>query len=155
MNEKNLLRKEIEKYLKIPFYMLILLVIMNGIVYGIDVSSGVVVSVFIVAYLGSAGYLYFSKRPNIMSDLLAFSFTHDSVQRELIKELSVPYILVDQNGRVLWSNKAFFETVKSDKQHMRKHIQNIFTDITLELLQMEPEDNNLSLIHISEPTRPY
>lgn len=155
MNEKNLLRKEIEKYLKIPFYMLILLVIMNGIVYGIDVSSGVVVSVFIVAYLGSAGYLYFSKRPNIMSDLLAFSFTHDSVQRELIKELSVPYILVDQNGRVLWSNKAFFETVKSDKQHMRKHIQNIFTDITLELLQMEPEDNNQRVVHIFQSNRNY
>ena len=46
MNEKSLLRKEIEKYLKIPFYMVILLVIMNGVVYGIDVTSGVVVSVF-------------------------------------------------------------------------------------------------------------
>lgn len=155
MNEKNLLRKEIEKYLKIPFYMLILLVIMNGVVYGIDVSSGVVVSVFIVAYLGSAAYLYFSKRPNIMSDLLAFSFAHDSVQRELIKELSVPYILVDQSGRVLWSNKAFFEVVKSDKQHMRKHIQNIFTDITLELLQMEPEDNNQRVVHIFQSNRNY
>ena len=155
MNEKSLLRKEIEKYLKIPFYMVILLVIMNGVVYGIDVTSGVVVSVFIIAYLGGAGYLYFSKRPNIMSDLVAFSFAHDSVQRELIKELSIPYILVDQNGRVLWSNKAFFETVKSDKQHMRKHIQNIFTDITLELLQMEPEDNNQRVVHIFQSNRNY
>lgn len=155
MNEKSLLRKEIEKYLKIPFYMVILLVIMNGVVYGIDVTSGVVVSVFIIAYFCGAGYLYFSKRPNIMSDLVAFSFAHDSVQRELIKELSIPYILVDQNGRVLWSNKAFFETVKSDKQHMRKHIQNIFTDITLELLQMEPEDNNQRVVHIFQSNRNY
>lgn len=155
MNEKNLLRKEIEKYLKIPFYMFILLLIMNGVVYGIDVTSGVVVSVFNLAYLGCVGYIYVRKRSNIMSDLVAFAFAHGSIQSELLKELSVPYSLVDINGRVLWSNKAFYETVKSDKQHMRKHIQNIFTDITLELLQMEPEDNNQRVIHIFQANRNY
>ncbi|MGN0428031.1 MAG: DHH family phosphoesterase [Agathobacter sp.] len=155
MKEKNLLRKEIEKYMTIPFYLVILLLIMNGIVYGIDTTSGAVVSVFIAAYLGSAGYIYFRKRPNIMSDLVAFSFAHGSVQSELIKELSVPYTLVDSNGRVLWSNKAFYDTVKSDKQHMRKHIQHIFTDITLELLQMEPEDEGQRSIHIFQAERNY
>lgn len=155
MNEKNLLRKEIEKYLKIPFYMFILLLIMNGVVYGIDVTSGVIVSVFNLAYLGCVGYIYARKRSNIMSDLVAFAFAHGSIQSELLKELSVPYSLVDINGRVLWSNKAFYETVKSDKQHMRKHIQNIFTDITLELLQMEPEDNNQRVIHIFQANRNY
>ena len=155
MNEKKLLRKEIEKYLKIPFYMFILLLIMNGIVYGIDVTSGVIVSVFNLAYLGCVGYIYVRKRSNIMSDLVAFTFAHGSIQSELLKELSVPYSLVDIKGRVLWSNRAFFETVKSDKQHMRKHIQNIFTDITLELLQMEPEDNNQRVVHIFQANRNY
>lgn len=155
MNEKNLLRKEIEKYLRIPFYMFILLLIMNGVVYGIDVTSGVIVSVFNLVYLGCVGYIYVRKHSNIMSDLVAFAFGHGSVQSELLKELSVPYSLVDINGRVLWSNKAFFETVKSDRQHMRKHIQNIFTDITLELLQMEPEDNNQRVVHIFQANRNY
>lgn len=155
MSEKNLLKKEIEKYLRIPFYMFILLLIMNGVVYGIDVTSGVIVSVFNLAYLGCVGYLYARKHSNIMSDLVAFAFAHGSIQSELLKELSVPYSLVDMNGRVLWSNKAFYQTVKSDKQHMRKHIQNIFTDITLELLQMEPEDNNQRVVHIFQGNRNY
>ncbi len=155
MNDKNPLKKEIEKYLKVPFYMAVLLVVMNGVVYGVDTTSGVVVTVFILAYFGVVMYLYFQKRPNIMSDLVAFSFAHGSVQSKLIKELAVPYTLVDSNGRVLWSNKAFYDIVKSDRQHMRKHIQHIFTDITLELLQMEPEDENQRVVHIYQNEKNY
>ena len=155
MSDKNPLKKEIEKYLQVPFYMAVLLVIMNGVVYGVDTTSGIIVTVFIVAYFSVAAYMYFRKRPNIMSDLVAFSFAHGSVQSKLIKELAIPYTLVDSNGRVLWSNKAFYETVKSDKQHMRKHIQHIFTDITLELLQMEPEDENQRVVHIYQNEKNY
>ncbi len=135
--------------------MAVLLVVMNGVVYGVDTTSGVVVTVFILAYFGVVMYLYFRKRPNIMSDLVAFSFAHGSVQSKLIKELAIPYTLVDSNGRVLWSNKAFYDIVKSDKQHMRKHIQHIFTDITLELLQMEPEDQNQRVVHIFQNDKNY
>ena len=155
MSDKNPLKKEIEKYLQVPFYMAVLLVIMNGVVYGVDTTSGIIVTVFIVAYFSVAAYMYFRKRPNIMSDLVAFSFAHGSVQSKLIKELAIPYTLVDLNGRVLWSNKAFYEIVKSDKQHMRKHIQHIFTDITLELLQMEPEDENQRVVHIYQNEKNY
>ena len=155
MNDKNPLKKEIEKYLKVPFYMAVLLVVMNGVVYGVDTTSGVVVTVFILAYFGVVMYLYFRKRPNIMSDLVAFSFAQGSVQSKLIKELAIPYTLVDSNGRVLWSNKAFYDIVKSDRQHMRKHIQHIFTDITLELLQMEPEDENQRVVHIYQNEKNY
>ena len=90
-----------------------------------------------------------------MSDLVAFSFAHGSVLSKLIKELAIPYTLVDSNGRVLWSNKAFYDIVKSDRQHMRKHIQHIFTDITLELLQMEPEDENQRVVHIYQNEKNY
>ena len=155
MSDKNPLKKEIEKYLQVPFYMAVLLVIMNGVIYGVDTTSGIIVTVFIVAYFSVAAYMYFRKRPNIMSDLVAFSFAHGSVQSKLIKELAIPYTLVDSNGRVLWSNKAFYEIVKSDKQHMRKHIQHIFTDITLELLQMEPEDENQRVVHIYQNEKNY
>lgn len=153
--EKNLLRKQIERYLRIPFYMMILLLAMNGVVYMINVNSGFVVTGFVAAYLIVVAIVYYKKRPNIMSDLMAFSFAHGSIQSELIKEMSIPYTLVNGNGRVLWSNKAFYDAIKSDKQHMRKHIQNIFTDITLELLDMDPEDNNQRTVHIYQIDRNY
>ena len=155
MKKNSLLHKEIEKYLQVPFIMVVLLLIMNGVVYGIDVMSGVIVSVFVLIYLILVSVLYVKRKPNIMSDLVAFSFAHGSVQNELIKELTIPYALVNLKGRVLWNNQAFYDAAKSDKQHMRKHIQHIFTDITLELLQMEPEDNNQRELHIYENERNY
>ncbi len=155
MKKNSLLRKEIEKYLQVPFIMVILLLIMNGVVYGVDVKCGVIVSIFVLLYLGAVSIIYFRRKPNIMSDLVAFSFAHGSIQNELIKELTIPYALVNLKGRILWSNQAFCDAVKSDMQHMRKHIQHIFTDITLELLQMEPEDEHYREIHIYQNERNY
>ena len=155
MKKDNLLKREIEKYLQIPFVMVILLLIMNGVVYGLDVTSGIIVTIFVLVYFGTISIIYFRRKPNIMSDLVSFSFEHGSVQNALIKELAVPYVLVNEKGRVLWNNQAFYDAVKSDKQHLRKHIQHIFTDITLELLVMEPEDNNQRVVHIFENDRNY
>lgn len=150
MQEKTVLKKEIEKYLKFPFTLAILLIAMNVVVYGYDLKCGISITVFVVLYLLVATYMYFRKRPTIMSDLVAFGFAHGSVQNELIRELSIPYTLVDHTGRILWSNKAFYEAVGSDRQHMRKHIQHIFADITIELLEMQPEDGNQRVVHISQ-----
>lgn len=155
MKESKLLRKEIEKYLRIPFVMTILLVVMNIVVYFCDTGSGVIVSIFMLLYLAVACGLYFKHKPNIMEDLVAFSFAHGSIQSTLIKELTIPYTLVDAKGRILWSNKAFCETVKSDQQHMRKHIQNIFTDITLELLEIDEAENDFRIVHIFQADRNF
>lgn len=151
----NLLEKELDRYLRIPFYLLIILLIINGGVYAVDFTGGIVMSVGLVFYLALILIIYYKRRPQIMTDLTAFSFSHGSIQSELIKELSIPYALVNENGRVLWCNKAFYQAVRSDKQHMRKHIQNIFTDITLELLHMEPEDGNRRTVHIFQADRNY
>ena len=155
MDNKNLLRKKLDRYLRFPLMMTVLLVFMNIIVYGINVASGGMVTIFVLLYVLICLYVYVKRRPNIISDLVSFSYTQNCIQNALIKDLAVPYTLVDVNGRILWSNKAFYETIKSDKQHMRKHIQNIFTDITLELLQMESEDNNLRRVHIFQTDRNY
>ena len=148
MKENRLLRKELDKYLKVPFYLLALLIVMNVVVYRMDVKCGLVVSVVLLFYLIGAFYVYFRKRPNVISDLVTLGFARGSIQTTLLKELSVPYSLVDSKGRVLWGNKAFYDTIKSDRQHTRKHIQNIFTDITLELFDMEADDYNQRVVHI-------
>ena len=67
MNESKLLRKEIGKYLMVPFILAIPLLIMNGVVYCLDRNSGIIVSIFIVIYLGAAGYIFFKQRNNMLS----------------------------------------------------------------------------------------
>ncbi len=151
----SLLEKELERYLRVPFYLMIIFIITDGFIFAVNCKAGLVASCGLVIYLVAAIYIYFKRRPKIMSELVSFSFAHSSIQSELIRELAIPYTLVNSNGRVLWCNKAFYKAVKSDKQHMRKHIQNIFTDITLELLNMEPEDNGKRVVHIYQADRNY
>lgn len=153
--QKSALQREIERYLRIPFFLMIIFIAVNAGVYALNRNAGFVVSGGLLIYLLASACIYYRNRPNIMSDLMAFSFAQASIQSELIKELAVPYTLVNANGRVLWSNKAFYQAIRSDKQHMRKHIQNIFTDITLELLDMEPEDNGKRTVHIYQADRNY
>lgn len=148
MKENRLLRKELDKYLRSPLYFWFILVVMNGVIYWFHIRCGLIVSAFLVIYLVAFIYIYASRRPNIISDLITLGFTQGSIQTTLLKELSIPYTLVDSKGRVLWSNPAFYEVIKSDRQHMRKHIQNIFTDITLELFEMDEADNNQRIVHI-------
>lgn len=155
MKENRILRKQLDKYLRVPFYLLIILILMNIVVYKMDLRCGVAVSVFVLAYLLGALYVYVRRRPNVLSELVTLGFVQGSIQTTLLKELSVPYSLVDSKGRVLWSNPAFFEAVKMDRQHIRKHIQNIFTDITLELFEMAEEDDNKKSVHIYQNERNY
>lgn len=155
MKKKSKEIQEIEKYLQLPFAMSLIMIGMTICMFFQNTKSGIIATIFTVIYLLVAGYIYVKSHSRIMTDLVEFSFSQGSIQSELLKELAVPYTLVNNNGRVLWSNRAFYNTIKSDKQHMRKHIQNIFTDITLELLEMEPEDNHVRVVHIFENDRNY
>ena len=47
----NLLEKKIEKYMRIPIYMFIILIIINGCVYAFDCRCGVIVSVGMVVFI--------------------------------------------------------------------------------------------------------
>ncbi|MBE5924586.1 MAG: DHH family phosphoesterase [Lachnospiraceae bacterium] len=144
-----------EKYLRIPFGLLLLLIVVNVCIYMVDKKAGLFLSVALVIYLLLALFVYYRVRPEMMTKLMTYSFSNGSIQNELIKKLAIPYALVNANGRVLWCNKAFYRAVKSDAQHMRKHIQNIFTDITLELFKMDPEDNGKRVVHIYQENKSY
>lgn len=155
MKESKYLRNEMEKYLRLPMILIFPLIVMNVAIYFTDVRSGIMVSASLSIYLVVALYMYFKYRPNVMTDLMAFSFEHGSIQSALIKELAIPYTLVDRRGRILWANRSFYEAVKTDRHHMRKHIQNVFADFTLELLEMEEADHNRRVTHIYQNERNY
>ncbi len=152
---RTMLEKSMEKYLKIPFALLLLLIIVNVCIYMVDRTAGLILSAALVVYLLLSLFVYYRVRPEMMTKLMTYSFSNGSIQNELIKKLAIPYALVNANGRVLWCNKAFYRAVKSDAQHMRKHIQNIFTDITLELFNMDPEDNGKRVVHIYQENKSY
>ena len=95
MNDKKILSWQIEKFLKNPILSAVLLLMMVGILFTQDTQSGVIATVFVVIYVGILVTYYFRVKPEIMTELVKFASEHGQIQKQLLKDLTVPYILTD------------------------------------------------------------
>ena len=74
-------------------------------------------SIFIIIYLAIAGALYFYNRSLILADLIQFSVQYKGIENTLLKELSIPYAIVLEDGRILWQNDSFSALMEGQKVH--------------------------------------
>ena len=76
------------------------------------------------------------------------------MQRKLLKELAIPYALLDEDGRVLWANTAFFEASGKEKANLRKSVSYFFSEFTRDML---PEDDfeDARIVRFSAEERDY
>ena len=88
-------------FFALPFYIAVRLIVLNIVLYFIDFPAATVMSVFMVFYIAIYLYMQLALKPGIMHDIIAFSSNYSQVQRQLLYELSVPYCLLDTNGRVI------------------------------------------------------
>ena len=84
-------------------------------------------SIFIIIYLAIAGALYFYNRSLILADLIQFSVQYKGIENTLLKELSIPYAIVLEDGRILWQNDSFSALMEGQKQE--KYISRMFQDL--------------------------
>ena len=103
-------------YMNWPLIMTILLVAMNLWLYMIDKKAGFMMSVFILVYLAIAGGLYFYNRSLILADLIQFSVQYKGIENTLLKELSIPYAIALEDGRILWTNDSFKALMTGQKK---------------------------------------
>lgn len=119
----------LQKFLAWPLYMGILVLVMTAVAYVFALKAGLVCTVLAAVYLMIAFWFYFAKRPLVMRELLLFAVNHAQIQKQLLSELDVPYALLDEQGRVLWVNKAFGQVVRKEKS-LRKKITDLFPEIS-------------------------
>ncbi len=101
------LKGQLRMYMHWPLIMTVLLIAMNIWMYMIDKRAGLIMSVFIIIYLGIVGSLYFYNRSLILADLIQFSVQYKGIENTLLKELSIPYAIALEDGRILWANDSF------------------------------------------------
>ena len=115
-----------------------LLLVMNLAMYFVSVKAGCLMSGFLIIYIAVVLLLYVKNRPQIYGELVSFATQYGQVQRKLLKELAIPYALLDEDGKVLWGNTAFFEASGKGKKNLRKSIGWFFPEFTLDML---PQDD--------------
>ena len=101
------LKGQLKLYMQWPAIMSVLLLAMNVWIYKIDHRAGFIMLIFVLIYMLIVGALYFFNRAVILRDLVEFSAQYGVVQNTLLKELSVPYALLMEDGRILGVNDEF------------------------------------------------
>ena len=141
MKAKNKIRLKgaLRTYLHCSVYLGVLLIFVNFGIYLLDIRSGLIVSVFLLIYFSFVLYLYFRNKAVILTELVSFATEYGQIQRKLLKELELPYALLDDGGRIIWVNEVFKNKIYK-VNGFNKPISSIFPDIVVgQLLQEEDE----------------
>ncbi len=120
----------------------------NVAMYFIDLRAAVLLTGFTVIYLGIILFLYFYNKPGIMNELISFAAEYGQIQKRLLRELDLPYALLDSSGKILWTNEAFEKVTHLPKGY-RKSITALFPAITRDRLpdESEVEETEYELVY--------
>ena len=137
---KKKLQTQVGKYLKGPLYFIGFWIMINVITYAIDVRAGAVMSLATFVYIILMLSIAIKYNSNVTKRLIDFGSAYSLVQRQMLKEMDVPYGLIDENGKILWTNNQF-DTL-FEKSVLNKNIMNIFEGIKPEYLVFDDEKHN-------------
>lgn len=145
--KKNMkLKGRLKSYMQTSIYLGLLLVAVNLLIYILDVPSGLVLTCFTLFYFAVTAFLQLYNKPIIMNEMVSFATQYGQIQKVLLRELELPYAMLDEEGHVIWTNERFEEIVHKDKGY-RKSITSLFPSITREKLPFEEDEVSFDLTY--------
>lgn len=136
------LKGRLKSYLQSSLYLGFLLIAVDILIYILDYRSGLVLSVFIIFYIAIILSMMFYNKPIIMNELVSFATQYGQIQRRLLRDLELPHALLDDSGKVIWTNIAFEKLVHQEKGY-RKSITALFPSITKDKLPGVNEEDEV------------
>ena len=133
MKKRIKLKGRIKTYIQFSIYLGVLCCIVDAAMFFIDLRAGLLLTGYIVLYFAITLSLYFYNKPVIMNELISFATEYGQIQRKLLRELDLPYALLDDTGKVIWTNLAFENVVHQPKGY-KKSITSLFPTLTRDRL---------------------
>ena len=97
-----------------PGIMIIVLLAMDLWIFKTDRKAGIIMTAFILVYAVIIGIMYFYNKSLILADMVEFAAQYGIVQNTLLKELSIPYAILLDDGKIIWTNTQFKEVLGTD-----------------------------------------
>lgn len=144
LKNKIKLKGRLKRYVQTSLYLGFVLILVNLAVYLISIPAGLVVSCFMLLYFAVVLTLQFYNKPVIINEMVSFATQYGQVQKVLLRELEIPYAMLDEYGRIIWTNEAFERVVHKEKGY-RKSITSLFPSVTREKLPDEMEMAELDI----------
>ena len=126
------MEKDIKFKGKLGMYMLwpiIMIPLLSGVdvwIYTVDTTAGLILSAFILVYGTVAGIMYLRNKEELLTELVEFATQYGAVQNVLLKELTAPYLIVLESGKIIWMNDCFTKLVKNNEA---KYLENYISDL--------------------------
>ncbi len=133
MKKRIKLKGRIKTYLQFSIYLGGLLLVVNAGIVAIDYRAGLLLGFFTLFYFAVTLSLYFYNKPVIMNELVSFATQYGQIQKRLLRELELPHALLDDTGKVIWTNVAFEDIIHQPKGY-NKTITALFPSITRDKL---------------------
>ncbi|MDE6420359.1 MAG: DHH family phosphoesterase, partial [Lachnospiraceae bacterium] len=127
------LKGRLRTYMQSTLLLGMLLVLVNVIIYMVNVTAGVVLSAFVVTYFIIVALLMNYNKPIIMNELISFATQYGQIQKQLLRELELPHALLDENGKIIWTNECFEDVTHKEKGY-RKSVWTVFPTLTADKL---------------------
>ncbi|MFI3201745.1 MAG: DHH family phosphoesterase, partial [Eubacteriales bacterium] len=139
MSKRVKLKGILGSYLSVFLLLGMILALLDVLLFLIDRRAGLLVFLFLVIYHLVLLGIKLLTRANLIQELMSFATQYGQIQRKLLRDLDLPHVLMDEEGTIIWTNKAF-EKVVNQKKGYRKSITSLFPSITKEKLPIETDE---------------
>lgn len=107
-----------------------IMLLLSLVLLWVDILSGCIVLIFTVA-LGVCLYVWYSwYGGSAMRQMVAFGSSYAQLQKQLLYELDIPYAMIDEQGCILWLNKAF-KVLTDREKGKRRRLDGLFPELDL------------------------
>ncbi len=144
MKNKIKIKGVLKSYLQISIYLGVLLGAVTLALWFVDIRSGLILTVFTIFYFLMIWLSSRNNKPVIMNELISFATEYGQIQRKLLRDLEVPYVLLDDSGKIFWTNRAFEEVVHKPKGY-RKALSTLIPEITRDKLPSDVDSTEFEV----------
>lgn len=145
MKENMKVRGQLKWYLAWPLLLSLFLMFANVAVLLVSWQAACMMLPFTITYIAMSAWLRVYSRKRVLGGLVEFSAEYAWIQKQLLTEMTLPYALADDDGRIVWMNQAFQDIIAREKG-ARKNLISLFPEVTKTDLAV---DNETAQVHTS------
>ena len=144
MKNKVKIRRSLKTYLYSTIYLGVLLAVIDIAIFTMHVGAGIFLACFTVLYFLITFLLLNKNKPILFNELISFATEYGQIQKKLLREMELPYALLDDSGKVIWTNRAFELVVHKEKGY-NKSITTLFPELTRDRLPGEQDETDVEV----------
>lgn len=129
MDEKIKFHGAMKRWLRWPLYFALFILLVNVAVYFVNIKAGFVVTAGFLLYALAAWRIFSYYRPLIHREMTAFASQYETLEKQMLEDMNLPYAVMDMEGRLVWCNRMFAQLTGKEKCS-HKNMSGIFQELT-------------------------